>query len=197
MSTTLDLARALIARRSLTPDDAGCQELLGARLAACGFAVEHMRFGEVDNLWARHGTERPTLCCAGHTDVVPAGPPDQWHTAPFQPSVRDGLLYGRGAADMKSSLAAFVCAAERFVAQRPRHRGSLALLFTSDEEGPAIDGTSRVLERLAERGEHIDWCLVGEATSRERLGDAVRVGRRGSLSGTLVVHGVQGHVAYP
>jgi len=197
MDATLELARALVARRSLTPDDAGCQELIGARLSACGFTLEPMRFGDVDNLWARHGSANPVLCFAGHTDVVPAGPPDQWHSAPFQPNERDGLLYGRGAADMKSSLAAFVCAAERFVARRPQHEGSLALLITSDEEGPAVDGTERVLARLRERGEHIDWCVVGEATSRERLGDAVRVGRRGSLTGRLIVRGVQGHVAYP
>jgi succinyl-diaminopimelate desuccinylase len=197
MDATLELARSLIARRSLTPDDAGCQDLIGERLSACGFTLEPMRFGEVDNLWARHGSGNPVLCFAGHTDVVPAGPPDQWHSAAFQPSERDGLLYGRGAADMKSSLAAFVCAAERFVAQRPRHAGSLALLITSDEEGPAVEGTERVLARLRERGERIDWCVVGEATSRERLGDAVRVGRRGSLTGKLIVRGVQGHVAYP
>src|SRR5262245_809641 len=197
MENTLELARALIARRSLTPDDAGCQELLAARLAACGFRIEHMRFGSVDNLWARRGTTPPVLCFAGHTDVVPAGPPDQWRTPPFEPTVRDGFLCGRGAADMKSSLAAMVCAVERFVARRPAHAGSLALLITSDEEGPAIDGTERALARLLERGERVDWCLVGEATSRERLGDAVRIGRRGSLSGLLRVRGVQGHVAYP
>jgi succinyl-diaminopimelate desuccinylase len=197
MTSVLELARALIARRSVTPDDAGCQELLASRLAASGFAVERMRFGDVDNLWARHGTGNPILCLAGHTDVVPAGPPDQWHTPPFEPTVRDGVLYGRGAADMKSGLAAFVCASERFVAADPRHRGSLALLITSDEEGVAVDGTARVLTQLRERGERIDWCLVGEATSRDRLGDAVRVGRRGSLTGKLIVRGKQGHVAYP
>ena len=197
MPPTLELARALIARRSLTPDDAGCQQVIAARLAACGFSIEHMRFGAVDNLWARRGSDEPVLCFAGHTDVVPAGPPDQWHTPPFEPSERNGVLYGRGAADMKSSLAAIVCACERFVARHPRHRGSLALLITSDEEGPSIDGTQRVLARLAERGERIDWCVVGEATSRERFGDAVRIGRRGSLTGKLIVRGVQGHVAYP
>jgi succinyl-diaminopimelate desuccinylase len=197
VKSVLELARALIARRSVTPQDAGCQELLAARLAACGFVVEHMRFREVDNLWARHGIGNPIFCFAGHTDVVPAGPTEQWRTPPFEPSVRDGVLYGRGAADMKSGLAAFVCACERFVARHPRHPGSLALLVTSDEEGVAVDGTVRVLAQLRERGERIDWCLVGEATSRERLGDAVRVGRRGSLTGKLTVHGKQGHVAYP
>jgi len=197
MEAVLELARALIARRSVTPEDAGCQALLASRLAACGFSIEQMRFGEVDNLWARHGTGNPVLCFAGHTDVVPAGPTDQWRSPPFEPTVRDGLLYGRGAADMKSGLAAFVCACERFVARTPRHRGSLALLITSDEEGAATDGTVRALAQLRERGERIDWCLVGEATSRERLGDAVRVGRRGSLTGKLIVRGKQGHVAYP
>jgi succinyl-diaminopimelate desuccinylase len=193
----LDLARALIARRSLTPDDAGCQDLLAERLAAAGFAVERMRFGSVDNLWARHGAEPPVLCFAGHTDVVPGGPPDQWFSPPFAPSVRDGYLYGRGAADMKSALSAMTCAAADFVRRAPRHRGSIALLVTSDEEGPAVDGTTRVVDALTARGERIDWCVVGEATSRERLGDEVRVGRRGSYSGKLVVRGVQGHVAYP
>jgi succinyl-diaminopimelate desuccinylase len=193
----LELARALIARRSLTPDDAGCQDLLAARLEPAGFQVERMRFGAVDNLWARHGTAPPVLCFAGHTDVVPGGPPDQWNSPPFAPSVRDGWLYGRGAADMKSSLAAMTRAAADFVRRAPGHRGTLALLVTSDEEGPAVDGTVRVVEALTARGERIDWCVVGEATSRERLGDEIRIGRRGSCSGKLVVRGVQGHVAYP
>jgi succinyl-diaminopimelate desuccinylase len=197
MDATLELACALIARRSLTPEDAGCQDLIAARLAAVGFGIERMRFGAVDNLWARRGAGSPVLCFAGHTDVVPPGPLEQWRSPPFEPDVRDGLLYGRGAADMKSSLAAIVRACEEFVARRPRHRGSLALLVTSDEEGPSVDGTERVLARLRERGERIDWCVVGEATSRERLGDAVRIGRRGSLSGRLQLRGVQGHVAYP
>ena len=197
MSQALELTKELIARRSLTPADAGCQDLLGARLGACGFRLERLRFGSVDNLWARRGTAAPLLCFAGHTDVVPTGPLEEWHSDPFVPVVRDGRLYGRGAADMKSGLAAMVTATETFVREQPEHKGSIGFLITSDEEGPSIDGTKRVIETLSARGEHIDWCLVGEPSSESRLGDVIKVGRRGSLSGRLTVHGVQGHIAYP
>ncbi len=197
MNSALDLSRELIARRSLTPADAGCQGLLAARLAKAGFQCEDASVNGVSNLWARRGSGRPLLCFAGHTDVVPTGPLEQWHSDPFVPSVRDGKLYGRGAADMKSSIAAFVVAAEQFVAERPAHAGSIALLITSDEEGPSVDGTVRVVEKLKQRGESIDYCLIGEPSSAETLGDMVRVGRRGSLSAKLTVRGVQGHVAYP
>ena len=196
-SPTLALACELIRRASVTPDDAGCQMLVAGRLAPLGFRVEPMRFGEVDNLWARHGDGAPLLLLLGHTDVVPAGPLDEWSSPPFEPVIRDGYLYGRGAADMKGGVAAMVTAIERFVERRPRRRGSLALLLTSDEEGPAVDGVRRVTDVLAERGERIDWCLVGEPSSTGRLGDVVRNGRRGSLSGRIVVQGIQGHVAYP
>jgi len=194
---TLDLARALIARRSQTPDDAGCQDLLGKRLANSGFRCESLVANGVSNLWARRGDVHPIVCFAGHTDVVPSGPLDAWESDPFDPSQRDGYLYGRGAADMKSSLAAFVVAIEQFVAARPDHPGSIALLITSDEEGPAIDGTVRVVERLRSRGDTLDYCVVGEPSSVERLGDMIKNGRRGTLSGKLIVRGVQGHVAYP
>ncbi|MEN5059764.1 succinyl-diaminopimelate desuccinylase [Luteimonas sp. TWI1416] len=197
MSDVLDLTCDLIARRSVTPDDAGCQALLAGRLAQAGFAIESLRFGEVDNLWATHGSGGPVLALLGHTDVVPSGPAEAWHCDPFVPDVRDGMLYGRGAADMKGSVAAFVIAAERFVAAHPDHPGTLALLLTSDEEGAAIDGVRRVARTFAERGTRIDWCITGEPSSTQRLGDLLRVGRRGSLSATLTVHGVQGHVAYP
>lgn len=197
MADTLDLARKLIARRSVTPDDAGCLELIGGRLAALGFHLERMDCGEVKNLWARRGNGAPLVCLAGHTDVVPAGPVEHWHSDPFHPALRDDLLYGRGAADMKSSLAAFVTACERFVAQHPAHPGSIAFLLTSDEEGDALDGTVRVVEALRARGETIDFCIVGEPTSAALLGDTIKNGRRGSLSGRLLVKGVQGHVAYP
>lgn len=197
MSETLDLAMELIRRPSVTPDDGGCQALMARRLTAAGFAVEALPFGAVSNLWARRGTHGPLFAFAGHTDVVPPGPREQWDSDPFQPRLHDGLLYGRGAADMKGGLAAMVTACERFVARRPRHRGAIALLITSDEEGPAADGTVKVLETLAGRGEHIDWCLVCEPSSSERVGDVIKIGRRGSLSGTLEVCGVQGHVAYP
>ena len=193
----LDLARDLIARRSVTPDDAGCQAIIARRLAAAGFACEEIRCGDVTNLWARRGSARPLLCFAGHTDVVPTGPLDQWHSDPFVPTVRDGRLYGRGAADMKSSIASFVCATEAFVKERPEHSGSIALLITSDEEGPSVDGTARVVERLRERKESIDYCLIGEPSSVETLGDTIKNGRRGSLSGRVVVRGTQGHIAYP
>jgi len=193
----LDLTRELIARASVTPDDSGCQPLLAERLRAAGFHCESLAFGEVDNLWARRGTAGPLLVFAGHTDVVPAGPPEQWDTPPFTPTERNGRLYGRGAADMKTSIAAFVVAVEEFVAARPDHAGSIGLLITSDEEGPALDGTQRVCETLALRGETPDYCIVGEPTSVETLGDTIKNGRRGSLSGRLTVRGRQGHVAYP
>ena len=196
-SPTLALACELIRRPSVTPDDAGCQALVAGRLAPLGFRVESMRFGDVDNLWARHGDGAPLLLLLGHTDVVPTGPLDEWSSPPFEPVIRDGHLYGRGAADMKGGVAAMVTAAERFVERRPDHGGSLALLLTSDEEGPAVDGVRRVTDVLVERGERIDWCLVGEPSSTDRLGDVVKNGRRGSLSGRIVVRGIQGHVAYP
>jgi succinyl-diaminopimelate desuccinylase len=193
------LTEALIRRRSVTPDDAGCQPLIASRLAPLGFDCRPMRFGEVDNLWAiRRGTRPgPTLVFAGHTDVVPAGPRQWWHADPFEPTERDGMLYGRGAADMKSSLAAIVVAIEEFVAAHGDHAGAVAVLLTADEEGPAVDGTVRVVDALRERGETFDYCIVGEPTSVRALGDMVKNGRRGSMSGRLVVRGVQGHVAYP
>ena len=197
MSQVLDLTKTLVERASITPEDAGCQALMIARLEAVGFTVERMRFGEVDNFWARRGDQGPLLCFAGHTDVVPTGPAEAWRSAPFVPTERDGCLWGRGTADMKASLAAMVVAVEEFLAARPAPAGSIAFLITSDEEGPAQDGTKAVIEALEGRGEKIDWCLVGEPSSRERLGDMLRIGRRGSLSGDLVVSGVQGHVAYP
>ena len=194
---TLALACELIRRPSVTPDDAGCQPILADRLERMGFHIEPMPFAEVDNLWARRGSEGPLLVLLGHTDVVPAGPAEQWSSPPFVPSIRDGYLYGRGAADMKGSIAAMVTAVERFLKRHPRHIGSIALLLTSDEEGPSVDGVRRVIETLGPRGQRIDWCLVGEPSSTDRLGDTVRIGRRGSLNGTIVVRGVQGHVAYP
>lgn len=197
MNETLELAMALIRCRSITPADDGCQDLIAARLRAIGFATETLRFGEVTNLWARRGTTRPVVCFAGHTDVVPTGPLPHWVTDPFTPTIRDGRLYGRGAADMKTSLAAFVTAIEAFVARHPGHPGSIALLLTSDEEGPSIDGTAQVVRHLRERGEPIDFCVVGEPTSVGRLGDMIKNGRRGSLSATLKVRGVQAHIAYP
>jgi succinyl-diaminopimelate desuccinylase len=197
MSDVLELACKLISRPSVTPDDAGCQALVADRLRAAGFAVESLRYGAVDNLWATHGEGGPVLVLLGHTDVVPPGPAGAWASDPFAPVVRDGMLYGRGAADMKGSVAAFVVAAERFVAARPDHSGTLAVLLTSDEEGDAIDGVRRVADTFRERGQRIDWCITGEPSSTERLGDLLRVGRRGSLTGTLTVRGVQGHVAYP
>jgi len=193
----LELATELIGRRSVTPEDGGCQELVATRLRRAGFRVEPMKFGEVANLWARRGTGHPVVCFAGHTDVVPTGPLGEWHSDPFVPTIRDGKLFGRGAADMKSSIAAFVVATEMFVKERPTHSGSIALLLTSDEEGPAVDGTVRVVEALKARNERIDYCIVGEPTSVDALGDMLKNGRRGSLSGNLVVRGIQGHVAYP
>jgi succinyl-diaminopimelate desuccinylase len=197
MQSALELAKELIARRSVTPDDAGCQPMLAQRLSAAGFACEAMPFGDVTNLWARRGSGAPLLCFAGHTDVVPPGPLDQWHSDPFVPTIRDGKLFGRGAADMKSSIASFVVAAEAFVGSCPAHRGSIGFLITSDEEGPSVDGTARVVDRLRARGEAIDCCLVGEPTSVDTLGDVIKNGRRGSLSGRLTVRGLQGHIAYP
>jgi succinyl-diaminopimelate desuccinylase len=197
MSHTLELTRDLIARASVTPADAGCQEVMAARLTHAGFKVEKLRYGNVDNLWAVHGTGSPVLCFAGHTDVVPTGPLEEWKSHPFKPEIREGVLYGRGAADMKSGLAAMLTAAEEFVALHPAHRGAIAFLVTSDEEGPSVDGTKRVVETLRERGQPIDWCIVGEPSSEERTGDMIKIGRRGSLSGRLTVHGVQGHIAYP
>lgn len=197
VSPTTRLAMELIRRPSVTPEDAGCQELIAACLAKLGFVIESMPFGEVSNLWARRGAAPPLFVFAGHTDVVPTGPLEQWQSPPFTPEIRDGYLYGRGAADMKSSLAAMVTACGDFVTQHPQHRGSIAFLLTSDEEGPAINGTVKVMETLSARGDHIDWCIVGEPTASEQVGDVVKNGRRGSLNGRLVVHGTQGHVAYP
>lgn len=197
MTDALELTRALIACPSVTPADAGCQALMTERLAASGFRIETLQFGSVTNLWARRGDVSPVLCFAGHTDVVPTGPLEEWRSDPFTPVIRDGVLYGRGAADMKSGLAAMVTATEEFVAAHPDHRGSIAFLITSDEEGPSVDGTKRVVEALKARGETIDWCIVGEPSSGQRVGDTIKIGRRGSLSGRLTVHGTQGHVAYP
>ena len=198
MPDTLALTQDLMRRQSVSPADHGCQQLLIERLEACGFAVERLPFGPVENFWATRGASAaPTFCFAGHTDVVPTGPVEEWHSDPFVPTIRDGLLYGRGAADMKSGLAAMVTATEAFVAGCPDHRGRIAFLITSDEEGPAVEGTRRVAEHLQARGERIDWCLVGEPTSELEFGDTLKIGRRGSLSGRLTVHGVQGHIAYP
>ncbi len=197
MSDTLELTRALIRRPSITPEDAGCQQLMIERLAAAGFRIEEMPFGEVRNFWARRGSSGPLFCFAGHTDVVPPGPLEQWASDPFDPVIRDGILYGRGSADMKASLAAMLDATTDFLREHPRHRGSLAFLITSDEEGRAREGTLKVMECLAARGEKIDWCVIGEPSCNQALGDTIRIGRRGSLSGILTVHGQQGHVAYP
>ena len=196
-SATLQLASDLIARASVTPDDAGCQAMLIERLSAIGFECETMQFDDVTNLWARRGQERPLLAFAGHTDVVPPGPLEKWHSDPFVPEIRDGVLYGRGAADMKSSIAAMVTACERFVQQHPNHFGSIALLITSDEEGKAVNGTVKVIETLEARTEKIDWALIGEPSSHDRVGDVCKNGRRGSIGARLTIHGVQGHVAYP
>jgi succinyl-diaminopimelate desuccinylase len=196
-NATLELARELIARRSQTPDDGGCQDIVRARLERIGFQCETLRSNAVTNLFARRGETRPAVCLAGHTDVVPPGPEHAWSSDPFTPTVRDGRLYGRGAADMKSSLAAFVVAIEEFVRAHPQHPGSIALLLTSDEEGPATDGTVRVVEKLQAEGTEFDFCVVGEPSSVDRLGDMIKNGRRGTLSGTLRVRGVQGHIAYP
>ncbi len=197
MSKTLDLAKDLISRKSNTPLDAGCQDLMISLLEPLGFKVERMRFGDVDNFYARRGTTGPLLVFAGHTDVVPTGPVDKWHTPPFEPTIKDGMLYGRGAADMKTSCAAFITAIEDFITSHPDHNGSIGLLITSDEEGVAIDGTVKVVEALKARGELFDYCIVGEPTSNKVVGDMIKNGRRGSLSGKLLVKGVQGHIAYP
>jgi succinyl-diaminopimelate desuccinylase len=197
MTATLDLTCDLISKKSVSPEDMGCQALLAERLEKMGFSIEKMPFGQVSNFWARRGTEAPLLCFAGHTDVVPAGDLKQWQSEPFQPEVRDGRLFGRGAADMKGSIAAMVTACERFITDNPEYPGSIAFLITSDEESIAVDGTRRVIETLQARNESIDYCIVGEPSSNEVLGDIIRNGRRGSLNGTLTVHGTQGHVAYP
>jgi succinyl-diaminopimelate desuccinylase len=197
MSKTLELAKDLIARRSNTPEDAGCQELMISRLEPLGFKIERMRFGNVDNFYARRGNTAPVLVFAGHTDVVPTGPVEKWHTPPFEPTIKEGMLYGRGAADMKTSCAAFITSIEEFVSENPNHTGSIGLLITSDEEGIAINGTVKVVEALKARSEHFDYCIVGEPTSNKVVGDMIKNGRRGSLSGKLTVKGVQGHIAYP
>jgi len=197
MSTTLELAIELISRPSITPNDAGCQTLIAERLQAIGFTIERKRFGDVDNLWARHGKTMPLFVFAGHTDVVPPGAENHWQFPPFSPTQHEGKLYGRGAADMKGSIAAMVTAAERFITEHPQHKGSIAFLLTSDEEGPAVNGTVKVIKYLQEQGISIDWCLVGEPSSTERLCDVIKNGRRGSLNGSVTIHGTQGHVAYP
>ena len=197
MSETIELALELISRFSVTPDDKGCQIMMADYLEPLGFNIEHMRFGEVDNLWARRGKSGPLFVFAGHTDVVPSGPEQQWKAPPFQPEIIDKQLYGRGSADMKGSLAAMLTASKQFIGKHPEHKGSIGFLITSDEEGPAIDGTVKVVETLQQRQEHIDWCLVGEPSSTGKVGDVVKNGRRGSISGNLIIHGKQGHVAYP
>jgi succinyl-diaminopimelate desuccinylase len=197
MTATVALAQELLRRPSVTPEDGGCQDLVAERLAAHGFRIEPMPFNEVTNLWARRGDQAPLFCFVGHTDVVPPGPREHWDSDPFEPEIRNGRLYGRGACDMKGEIAAMVTAAEDFVRDHPDHPGSIAFLITSDEEGPSVDGTARVIETLEARREKIDWCLVGEPSSHERLGDTMKNGRRGSLSGFLRVQGKQGHVAYP
>ena len=197
MSDVVAFASELISRRSVTPDDAGCQSLIAERLPSAGFDCEHLRFGAVDNLWATHGSSSPVLVLLGHTEVGPSGPVEAWASDPFEPSIRAGVLYGRGAADMKGSVAAFVIALEQFVAAHPGHAGTVAVLLTSDEEGDAINGVRRVADTFLERGQAIDWCITGEPSSTHKLGDLLRVGRRGTLSATLTVKGIQGHVAYP
>lgn len=196
-SPTLALAKDLISRQSVTPEDAGCQELMMNRLKALGFEIEVMVFEDTTNFWARRGTEAPLFAFAGHTDVVPAGPIEQWNTKPFEPTIVDGFLHGRGAADMKGSLASMIVAVEQFIAKHPNHTGSIGFLITSDEEGPFINGTVRVVETLMARGENIDMCIVGEPSSTEFVGDVVKNGRRGSITGDLTIKGTQGHVAYP
>ncbi|WP_299725908.1 succinyl-diaminopimelate desuccinylase [uncultured Endozoicomonas sp.] len=197
LSKTLELAIDLMSRASVTPDDKGCQELMISRLEPLGFKVERLRFGEVDNIWLRKGDTAPVLAFAGHTDVVPTGPEEKWDNPPFKPAIIDGMLHGRGAADMKGSLAAMVTACEEFLSAHPDHEGSIAFLITSDEEGPAKNGTVKVIEHLEARNEKIDWCLVGEPSSTNTVGDVVKNGRRGSLHGHLTIKGIQGHVAYP
>ncbi len=197
MTATVDLAKQLISIPSVTPDDLGCQKIIADRLSNCGFAIENLRYGDVDNLWARLGSEAPLFVFAGHTDVVPTGPVEQWSNDPFTPTIVDDVLTARGSADMKSSIAAMVCACERFLKDKKEVNGSIAFLITSDEEGPAIDGTVKVLEHLKSKNEKIDWCLVGEPSSTDTVGDVIKNGRRGSISGDLTVHGIQGHIAYP
>lgn len=197
MLDTLTLAMTLLAYPSVTPHDAGCQNFIGKHLEDIGFKLEHLRFGEVDNLYAQHGNEGPVLVFVGHTDVVPSGPEQQWTSPPFEPVVRNGYLYGRGAADMKGSIAAMLTATEQFLTKYPKYHGSIAFLLTSDEEGPAIDGTQKVVEQLQKRGEKFEWCIVGEPSSEKQVGDVIKNGRRGSLSGHLKIIGKQGHIAYP
>tara|TARA_R110002167_G_scaffold73942_3_gene207200 strand:- start:5728 stop:6855 length:1128 start_codon:yes stop_codon:yes gene_type:complete len=197
MNDVLSLTKNLINRKSVTPEDAGCMELLGTLLTPLGFTVEQLNFGDTQNVWIRKGTQAPLFCFAGHTDVVPSGPAEKWDTPPFEASEKDGMLFGRGAADMKGSIAAMVVAIQQFVAQYPDHKGSIAFLITSDEEGPFINGTTKVIDTLEARNEKIDWCIVGEPSSTSLLGDVVKNGRRGSLTGDLIVKGIQGHVAYP
>jgi succinyl-diaminopimelate desuccinylase len=197
MSSVIELAKELILCPSITPHDAGCQKIISERLARAGFHCEPMRYGEVDNLWARYGTHSPLMVFAGHTDVVPPGPEQDWTSSPFQPIIRDHYLYGRGASDMKSAIAAMIMAAEKFLRENPLFSGSLAFLLTSDEEGRAVDGTKKVIETLVKRGEKIDYCIIGEPSSDKQIGDQIRIGRRGSLHGKLIVHGKQGHVAHP
>jgi len=197
MTATLDLAKQLISIPSVTPDDMGCQKIISDRLSSIGFEIENLRFGEVDNLWARYGTRGPLFVFAGHTDVVPTGPAEQWSSDPFTPTITGDVMTARGTADMKSSIAAMVCACEQLLAEKKELDGSIAFLITSDEEGPAIDGTIRVIEHLKSKNEKIDWCLVGEPSSTDTVGDVIKNGRRGSISGDLTIHGVQGHIAYP
>lgn len=197
MTATIDLTKALISRSSITPNDGGCQKLISHHLMQLKFHIETMRFGDVDNLWARHGTQSPLVVFAGHTDVVPTGPLEAWESDPFVPTIRGDFLYGRGAADMKSGLAAMIVAAENFIRKNPNYSGSIGFLITSDEEGASVDGTKKVVEALVKRNEKIDYCLIGEASSQKILGDQIRVGRRGSFHGKLIIHGKQGHIAYP
>ena len=197
MSETLELTKELIARPSVTPDDQGCQQVIADRLRKIGFTIENLRFEDVDNLWARKGNDTPLFVFAGHTDVVPSGPAEQWKHDPFTPTIDGDDLYGRGTVDMKSSIAAMICACENFIDKYPGHQGSIGFLITSDEEGPSINGTVKVVEVLEKRNEKIDWCLVGEPSSTNTVGDVIKNGRRGSLSGTLTVKGTQGHIAYP
>ena len=197
MSQTVELAKALINLQSETPNDAGCQDLISKQLESHGFIREQLDYGDTKNLWLRRGNSEPLFVFLGHTDVVPTGPVELWNSPPFEATIKDGLLYGRGSADMKSSIAAMITACQQFVEQQPDHKGSIAFLITSDEEGPATDGTVKVIEALTQRGDKVDWCLVGEPSSDQKLGDAIRVGRRGSLNGKLIVNGIQGHVAYP
>jgi len=197
MTATLDIAKQLISIPSVTPEDLGCQKIIAERLSNIGFEIEHLRFGEVDNLWARYGTQSPLFVFAGHTDVVPTGPAEQWSSDPFTPTITGDVMTGRGSADMKSSIAAMICACEEFLKEKNKIAGSIAFLITSDEEGPAIDGTVKVLEHLANNNEKIDWCLVGEPSSTNTVGDVIKNGRRGSINGDLTIHGVQGHIAYP